>query len=234
MIMKRVILFGVSNLTRVLKAYLDADERYELLAFTVETDYIEGEDFMGLPVRAFESLRDYYDMESIEIIPAIAYSNMNKNREKVFQKCYKHKYKICTYLSPSVQNYADEIGEGCIILDGCMLKPYCRIGKGNYMGANTFIAHDVNVGDFNYFAGSNVTGGFTEIGSYNFLGAGAMVESGHRIGNENLLAAGVCVAENIEDNMVISPPPNRVKKASARAMDVFLMRRGENTFTVKH
>ena len=56
MFTNKVVVFGINDLAELTHWYLTNDSNYEIVAFTVNEDYMSVTEFKGLPVVPFEKL----------------------------------------------------------------------------------------------------------------------------------------------------------------------------------
>lgn len=220
---KKIVIFGNTMFSKEMMYFLKEEpEKWEILGFTLDPQYIEEDEFCGFPVFPFDTLDQYVPIQETEVLIAVGYSEMNHHREAIFQRCKEKKYAIASYIHPSVVNHAKKIGEGNIILDFVQLCYDCEIGDGNIIKGTSDVAHDCVVGNFNYFAGLCHVGGASQIGDRNFFGVSCLVKSVSTIGNENLIGAGSYVSVPLKEHMVVSPAKCRVVQASERTIAMFL------------
>ena len=66
--MEKVIIFGIGDISQIAHLYLSEDTSYEVVAFTMDKEYIKEDTFLGLPVVAFENLEDEKFVEYINEI----------------------------------------------------------------------------------------------------------------------------------------------------------------------
>ena len=66
--MEKVIIFGIGDISQIAYLYLSENKNYEIVAFTIDKEYIKEDTFLGLPVVAFENLEDEEFVEYINEI----------------------------------------------------------------------------------------------------------------------------------------------------------------------
>lgn len=219
---KKVLIFGTTMFSKEMMNYVLDDGGWDILGFTLDKKYKSEDFFCQYKVYAFEDLESHFDMNVVEIMPSIGYSEMNDHRERFFSTCKEKGYRIASYIDKTVINHAKSIGEGNIILDLVQLRHDCVIGNGNIIKGTSDFAHDSIVGDFNYFAGLDHIGGAAKIGNKNFFGISCIVKNQVEVGNKNLIGAGTYLAESLNQYMVVSPAQARIIKSSEHAMSLFL------------
>ena len=119
--MKNLIIFGNRDFGRMIKYYIDTDDKRKVVAFTVNEEFIEEDTFCDLPVTPFEKIEDNYSPDKYEILIAIGNSKMNKNREAVFREIKEKGYTVASYIHSNAVMHCENIGEGNIILEKCMI-----------------------------------------------------------------------------------------------------------------
>lgn len=220
--MKKIIIFGTSAFSKLMKWYIENDSDNKICGFTLHSEYIQEDTFCQLPVYSFEDLEHLFPEKDFEILITIGYKQMNSIREAVFYECKKRGYKVAEFIHSSVTRYSDMIGEGNIILENVRIQPFSKVGNGNIIQHFTIISHEAVVGDFNYFAGNVHVAGLSKVGDRCFVGINGIIQNGVKLASYNLVGAGVCVGRDTEEYMVTAPMKTRCFKSSIRAMDLFL------------
>ena len=83
--MQKVIIFGTGELAQRIFYYLkDSDD--EVVAFSANRSNIDSNELLGLPVIAFENIKEKYPPGEFSIFIALAYSEMNRKRTKFFDE----------------------------------------------------------------------------------------------------------------------------------------------------
>ena len=58
--MSRVVVFGTGQFAQLAHFYLTHDSPYEVVGFTVDSEYLAGTEFLGLPVAGFEEMTEFF------------------------------------------------------------------------------------------------------------------------------------------------------------------------------
>lgn len=203
--MKKIIIFGLSDLGRLLLWYLKKDTNREVVAFTAHREYIDCDKFCGLPVEDFETIESKYSVKNYEILIAIGNRKMNNIRKNIFINSKNKGYSIASYIHSTVSLNSANVGEGNIILENCLLYPYSQIGDGNLLWDNVVINHDCKCGNFNTFAGSTDLNGYVKIGDNCFFGKKSIIKEHIRIADYSLIGAGAFCQVNTSKYDVIVP-----------------------------
>ena len=83
--MKRpLVVFGDGDIAQLAHFYFSTESEYEIVAFTVDSAYLTGTTFCGLPVIAFEEISKRYDQDQYELFIALSYSKLNAARKEKY------------------------------------------------------------------------------------------------------------------------------------------------------
>lgn len=147
--LQKVIIYGDTAFAEQVYYQLETDERYKVLAFTVDRTRMLKETFNGLPVIPFQELKKHYPADKVWIFPAIGYSKLNTIRELVMSEIEEEGYKLLSYISKlAFIGAKTKIGAGCYIGEfvsigiqtelrkGIILLPHTRIGHNNVILKN--------------------------------------------------------------------------------------------------
>ena len=200
--MKKVVIFGTGELAQRIFFYLkDSDD--QVLAFCANKSKIDKEELLGLPVIAFENIKETFPPTEFSMFIALAYSEMNKKRTKFFNEAKNKGYELYSFVHPSTKIWDEfEMGENCFILANNVIQPFVKIGNNVLIGSNNLISHNTTIGD-NCFITSNVTmGGHITMGKNCFVGLSATINQRIKIGNECVVGAGTIISKDINDKEV--------------------------------
>lgn len=203
--MKNIVIFGDNDFGRLLKYYIDIDDQREVVAFTVNKEYLKNDEFCEVPVIAFENITEKYPPEQFEIMIAIGNSKMNDVRKKVFLECKEKGYTIASYIHSSCSIHTQDIGEGNILLENCLLYPFSKLGNGNLLWDHVLISHDCVVGDFNTFSSYADLCGYVKIGNNGYFGKHCILNDFMEISDYTLVGAAAYAKGNTKPYDVIVP-----------------------------
>jgi len=200
--MKKVVIFGTGELAQRIFFYLkDSDD--QVIAFCANKSKIDKEKLLGLPVIAFENIKETFPPTEFSMFIALAYSEMNKKRTKFFNEAKNKGYELYSFVHPSTKIWDEfEMGENCFILANNVIQPFVKIGNNVLIGSNNLISHNTTIGD-NCFITSNVTmGGHITMGKNCFVGLSATINQRIKIGDECIIGAGTIITKDINDKEV--------------------------------
>ncbi len=84
--MAKVIIFGVLDTAELAHYYLEHDSEHEVVAFSVNREYIQEESFRGLPLVAFEDVETIFPPAEYSFFAPMTGRNMNRNREAIYNE----------------------------------------------------------------------------------------------------------------------------------------------------
>lgn len=196
--MKKLIIFGLGDMGRVANFYFTNDSEYEVAAFTVNKDFLEDDNFEGLPVVAFEDIVEHYNPSDYDMYIAVGYKNLNKERAKLYDEAKAKGYKLATYVSSKATVWTKDIGENTFILEDNTIQPFVKIGNNVILWSGNHVGHDVVIKDHCFVTSHVVLSGRVELGEYCFMGVNSTVRDQVKIAEECLIAAGALIVKDTD------------------------------------
>ncbi len=209
-----VVLFGNSKFASNIYYYLSHDSDLEVVAFTVDAQYIESPTKHGLPVMAFESLELHYPPDQYQLLIALGFQKQNKLRYERFLQAKAKGYSLASYVSSRASIWNTKIRENTIILDGTVVHPFVSIGNNTIISSCTFIAHHSEIGNHCFISGQVALAGSVILRDFSFVGINATVKEEILIGRSCTIAAGATVVNDIADGEIVMGTPARSMKSA--------------------
>ncbi len=197
--MKKVVIFGMGYFGRLVDLYLTNDSPYEVVAFTVNQEYIAEKTFREKPVVPFEEIEKVYPPEEYSMFVAVGYNRVNKARAEVYDRCKGKGYELITYISPKATFYPwgeNEVGDNCFIFENNVIQPFVKIGNNVIIWSGNHIGHDTTIGDHCFIASHAVISGNVIMGDYCFVGVNATFRNAITIAPECVIGAGAVILKN--------------------------------------
>lgn len=187
---KKIIIYGLGSFAELMHFYFLSDSRYQVIAFTADSIFLQDSTYCGLPVIPFESVESNYPPSDFSMFVAIGYKNM-RNRKILFEKAKNKKYALVNYISSRAITYENLVlGENNIIMGNVNIEPFVRIGDHNILWSDTLLGHNLTLGNYNYFAPKCTVSGNVTIGNLCFFGSGVTIVDSLIIADETYLVAG--------------------------------------------
>jgi sugar O-acyltransferase (sialic acid O-acetyltransferase NeuD family) len=200
MTQKKVIIFGILDTSELAHWYLENDSDYIVEAFTVHKKYKSMDEFLDLPVVAFEDLKKYYPPNEYMLFAPMTARNMNRLREKVYLEGKQMGYRYISYISSKATICKNIIGENCFILEDNTIQPFTKIGNNVVMWSGNHIGHHGDIKDHVFFTSHVVMSGHCVINSYCFFGVNSTIRDYSHLAKGTLLAMGASLTkQNTEE-----------------------------------
>lgn len=200
--MKKVVIFGVGQIAEIALHYLQNDSDYQVVAFTVDSEFLDQSTFHGLTVVPYENVEKHFPPSEFLLFMPISYRGVNRLRAEKFLDGKSRGYKFATYISSKARYYNTPVGENCFIFEDNVIQPFTEIGdncilwSGNHIGHHTVIENNV------FIASHAVISGSVRVGSYTFIGVNATLRDNIIIGQSNVIGASTVILNNTEDHAV--------------------------------
>ena len=202
---KPAVIFGVGSFAQVAAVYLERDSPYEVLAYTVDSPYVESETFAGLPVVAFEQIEQEYPPDRVEMLVATGFGGVNTVRQEIYERCKGAGYSFVSYVSSKAMVMADApVGENTFVFEANVIQPFVEIGNNVVLWSGNHIGHHSRIGDHCFIASHAVISGHVSIGENCFVGVNATFRDGITIAPRCVIGAGALVLADQEEGTVLA------------------------------
>jgi sugar O-acyltransferase (sialic acid O-acetyltransferase NeuD family) len=213
-----LVIFGSGDSAELAHYYFSTDSNFEVVAFTVDSNYITEPDFCGLPVVAFEDVAKNYPPDTYDIFVALGYSKLNAVRKEKFLAAKEMGYKLVSFVSSraTVLNEG-RIGENCFIFEDNTIQPFVTIGNNVTLWSGNHIGHHSVIHDHTFIASHVVISGGVEIGEQCFIGVNATLRDHIKIGDRCVIGAGaLLLADAAPEGVFTGTASERSKVPSSR------------------
>jgi sugar O-acyltransferase (sialic acid O-acetyltransferase NeuD family) len=203
----KVIIFGILDTAELAHWYLENDSNYNVIAFTVNKEYIKESTFKGLPVVPFEELEKNYPPSDYKLFAPMTGVKMNTLRKKIYEEGKAKGYEYISYISSKATVCNNEIGENCFILEDNTLQPFTKIGNNVIMWSGNHIGHHGIIEDHVFFTSHVVLSGHCHVKERVWFGVNSTIRDGLTIGEGSLIAMGAVVTKPTDaDGLYMGSP----------------------------
>lgn len=219
---KSLVIFGASDIAQLAHYYFSTDSNYEVVAFTVDANYMTEAEFCGLPIVAFEDVVEKYPPNSHDFFVALSYSKLNAVRKEKFLAAKEMGYKLVSFISSraTVLNEG-RVGENCFIFEDNTIQPFVTIGNNVTLWSGNHIGHHSVIHDHTFIASHVVISGGVEIGEQCFVGVNATLRDHIKIGDRCVIGAGaLLLTDAAPEGVYIGSTTERSKVPSTRLRDI--------------
>lgn len=195
--MEKIVIFGTSQLASLAHFYFTHDSPHEVVAFTLDSDYITENEFRGLPVVSFEEIEKHYPPSEYKMFLPISFKQMSFLRKRKFEEAKAKGYKCVSYVSSKASTWPDlTVGENCFIFEDNTIQPFVTIGDNCVLWSGNHIGHHTNIHDHVFITSHVVISGCCEVGENSFFGVNATVRDETNIGKASLIGMGAIITKD--------------------------------------
>lgn len=221
--MKPIVIFGAGKIAEVVLYFLKHHSDREVVACSVDRDYLPGSSWQGLPAVPFEEITRSHPPEAHEIFVAVGYQNMNALRAKKCAEARALGYSLASYIdSEAPQDLVH--GDNCFVMDRALIHPRVRLGNNVFVWSGAMVGHHSMVGDNCWLtSGTNISGAVA-VGDNCFFAVNSTVGNSVHIGRDCFVGANSLVTKCAEDGQVFlaeSTKPFRLNSAQFLRMSRF-------------
>lgn len=220
---EKVIIFGNMSFAKLVHYFLKHDSKYEVVAFTVDRQYIKGDSFDGLPIYDFATIEEKYSPQEYQMFIAVGYNKLNQIRAAKYEAAKEKGYSLISYVHSGAHIWENNsIGENCFIMEKALLQPFVKLGNGVIVWSGAHITHDTKIGDYSFISSNCVIAGNVTVGRYCFAGVNSTFKDGITIGDSCLIGAGALMLGDASANGVYVAAGTERASFSSRLAKNFL------------
>jgi sugar O-acyltransferase (sialic acid O-acetyltransferase NeuD family) len=209
----KIIIFGTGNIAEVAHYFLKNDTNVNIIAFTLEKQFIKNDTTkFDLPIVPFEDLTSIYPPSEYLLFAPCSGTNLNKFRERIYNKGKEYGYTFYTYISSKASIYTDNIGENCFILEDNTIQPYTKIGNNCILWSGNHIGHHSTIEDHVFITSHVVVSGMCLVKKYCYLGVNASLRDNIILEEGTIIGMGSSVTKNTDGNAIYMGTPAKLYK----------------------
>lgn len=219
---KSLIIFGTGEIAQLAYVYFSSDSDYQVVAFSVDGDYLTNEIFCDLPVIPFEEVTKRYPKEDYDFFIALSYAKLNSVRKEKYLAVKKLGYKLVSYISSKATILNEsQIGDNCFIFEDNTIQPFVTIGNNVTLWSGNHIGHHSTIKDHCFIASHAVVSGGVEVGEQCFIGVNATLRDHISIGEKCVIGAGALLLTDAEpEGVYIGSATERSRVPSTRLRNI--------------
>jgi sugar O-acyltransferase (sialic acid O-acetyltransferase NeuD family) len=198
--MSKVIVFGVSQWAELAHFYLTHDSTHEVVAFTLDREYIESPRYKDLPVVPFDEVQQHYSPGEIKMFIPMSFKRMNHARADKYYEAKQKGYELISYVSSRATTFPGfECGDNCFILEDNTIQPFVKIGSNVVLWSGNHLGHGTVIQDHVMITSHVVISGCCTVEEFSFLGVNATVRDETIIARETLVGMGVTILKDTKE-----------------------------------
>lgn len=204
----QIFIFGARGHAKVVLDVIEQENRYRV-AFLLD-DAMKGKErvWFGYPVAGGREVLT--TSRPPDVSSGVVAIGQNQARLSVADWLTEHGYGlICAVHPAAVIGRGVEMGQGTVVMAGCVINSDSRIGANVIINTGATVDHDCELADGAHVApGSHLCGG-VRVGRSSLIGAGSTVIPGISIGSRVVVGAGSTVFRDIADGERVAGTPAR-------------------------
>ena len=198
---KKLVIFGIGKIADIAHYYFKNDTNIDVAAFTLDSDYIDKDNFNHLPIVPFEKLKKKFHPDNYDIFIALSYTNINQLREQKFIQSKDMGYSFASYISTKAYIAKNAvIGTNCMVLEDNTIQPFVKIFNNVTLWSGNHIGHHAVIKDNVFISSQVVISGNVTVKENTFIGVNSTIRDGVSIGKSNVIGAGSLILNNTEDD----------------------------------
>jgi sugar O-acyltransferase (sialic acid O-acetyltransferase NeuD family) len=213
---RKLVIVGDRVFAEIAHEYFTHDSAYEVVAFSVERDYMRGDRFRGLPMVPFESLEETCHPADHSVHVAVTYLQFNRVRARLAAQARERGYSLASYVSSRAFVWHNvEMGEHCFVFEDNTVQPFVRIGSNVVLWSGNHIGHHSRIGDNCFISSHVVVSGGVDVGENSFLGVNSTLVNDITVGRDCWIGPNVTLTRSIEPASFYAPPKSTLRDESA-------------------
>jgi sugar O-acyltransferase (sialic acid O-acetyltransferase NeuD family) len=217
-----LVIIGAGEFAQIACEYFQHDSDYDVVAFSVEKNYLSQASLAERPVVAYESLVELYPPDEVDAFVAIPASQLNRLRTRFYQDAKSKGYRLATYVSSRAFVWRNaEVGENSFIFENNVIQPFVRVGNNCVLWSGNHVGHRTVIRDNVFIASHAVISGYCEIGGSSFVGVNTTFNDRVKVAQDCVIGSGALVVRDTEPGRVYVGSPARAL-ADRSSLDVSL------------
>ena len=213
---RKLVIVGDRVFAEIAYEYFTNDSEYEVVAFSVERDFLRDSTFSGLPMVPFEELEEHFDPREHSVHVAITYLQFNRVRARLAAAAREKGFALASYVSSRAFVWRNvDLGEHCFVFEDNTIQPFVRIGDNVVLWSGNHIGHHSRIGNNCFISSHVVVSGGVEVGDNTFLGVNSTLVNDIAVGSDCWIGPGVTVTRSVEPGSFYTPAKSRLRDESA-------------------
>lgn len=203
--MEKLVIIGISNNALNAYRFIKDYALFDVVGFAVNREYLDKDEFCGLPVYAIEELDRFVDKRETKVFVALLWNRLNADRKKLYLELKAKGYHFANLISPKAVIHSEYIkskswqGKNCWIHDYVVIQDRARIGSNVAIMALSLIGDNTVIGDHCFLGAKSTVAGGCTIGEQTFVGINCTVFDDTIVGKKCILGACTAVKRNVPD-----------------------------------
>jgi len=215
-----IIIVGIGETADIAYEYFSAEDRYHVVAFSVNARYKSSETYRNKPLIALENLSDIFPSDQYKVFVALSSGRLNRDRQSMYDQVKQQGYSCISYISPRAFVWRTaSIGENCFIFENVTIQHGVKIGNNVTVWSNSCIAHQAKVSDHVFIAPGCMICGYAKIGAFCFIGANTVFADHATVGDNSFVGMGSVISKAVPENSFVRPEKSLIATLDRRFIE---------------
>lgn len=193
---RRVLIIGAGGFGRETASLLEALPELDAAGFADDSATLQGQSVAGLPVLGRVDIAR--DREDLCVVVTVGNPRRYDAKQMIVDRLDLNSDRYVTLIHPQSSVGTEvTIGEGTVILAGCVVTHGAKIGRHVALMPNAVVTHDDDIGDYVILGAGAKLGGGVTVGAGAYIGSGALVRESTVIGAGAMIGMGAVVVDDI-------------------------------------
>lgn len=213
----KILIFGNGEISEIVTTYFLKENKYEIIGYVVDDDYLKEEFFLKKPVMPKSEFFKKFLSDNVMIHVALSYRNLNQNRYRIYNELKQLNYNFVSYVSDKIvcgENV--KFGNNCFVQENQTIQDNVTIGNNVIIWAGNHIGHSSKIGDHTYISSHCVISGHVKIGKRCFVGVNSSFKDFIETGDDCIFGMCSKVMTNIKPNSVLVEEPSKIFDGDSR------------------
>lgn len=194
---RRVLIVGAGGFGRETASLLVALEgAFAAAGFADDSADLQGQQVAGLPVLG--GIEIACDRKDLGVVVTVGNPRRYDAKQMIVERLDLEPDRYVTLVHPQASIGTEvSIGEGTVILAGCVVTHGVRMGKHVALMPNAVVTHDDDLGDYVILGAGAKLGGGVTVGDGAYIGSGALIRESTVIGAGAMIGMGAVVVNDV-------------------------------------
>lgn len=194
--MKKFIVYGAGDFADIVTNLIEDVLKREVISYVVNLDTCDVNNHNGKPVVKLDDVVNLYPPKNYSAVIGFIGSDMRTSREKAFETFLEMGYDLENLIHPTATVSSSKLGKGNIILANSFIAFNSSIGNGNIVWQLAAIGYNNVIGNYNNISPHVSTSGNVTIGNHCFLGNNSTYKNKIIVADYTLVGANAYISHD--------------------------------------
>lgn len=226
--MAKLVIFGTGVMGDLIAEHFIHQSDWDVVAYTADADYVEGDTHNELPLVPFEDIADHHPPGDTSMFVALSYGKANANRRSAFLRAKAAGYQFASFVSPHARSLKPIVHGENVFINESTFQPNAVIGSNVIIWSNNVIGHHAIIGDHCFISSGAVISGGVRVGESCFFGVNSSCRENIEIAEGSVIGAGATVLRSTRPHQLLMAPEPKTLQLKPGQED-FLVRPAKAT-----